>query len=95
MKLLLDTHVVLWALLEPRKLELRNALVDSDNPQPVSAACALEDGGPPPYPSQISASSSRSPGSHSPPSSPSAGSIRSITTGAAGLRCSGDLHRRG
>jgi PIN domain nuclease of toxin-antitoxin system len=44
MKLLLDTHVLLWALLEPRKLslELRNALVDSDNTLVVSAACAWE-----------------------------------------------------
>jgi hypothetical protein len=41
-------------------------------------------GGSPPYPSQISASSNRNPGSHSPPSSASAASIRSITTGAAG-----------
>ena len=44
MKLLLDTHVLLWALLEPRKLslELRTALVDSDNTLVVSAACAWE-----------------------------------------------------
>jgi len=33
MKLLLDTHVLLWAVLEPQKLSsrLRNALEDSDN----------------------------------------------------------------
>ena len=33
MRLLLDTHVLLWALLEPQKLslELRNSLEDSDN----------------------------------------------------------------
>ena len=33
MKLLLDTHVLLWALLEPQKLsrELHNALEDSIN----------------------------------------------------------------
>jgi PIN domain nuclease of toxin-antitoxin system len=44
MKLLLDTHVLLWALLEPQKLssELRNALEDSDNTLVVSAACAWE-----------------------------------------------------
>jgi PIN domain nuclease of toxin-antitoxin system len=44
MKLLLDTHVLLWALLEPRKLslELPNALEDSDNTLAVSAACAWE-----------------------------------------------------
>ena len=44
MKLLLDTHVLLWALLEPEKLslELRNALEDSDNTLVVSAASAWE-----------------------------------------------------
>ncbi len=44
MKLLLDTHVLLWALLEPQKLspELRNALEDSDNRLLVSAATAWE-----------------------------------------------------
>lgn len=44
MKLLLDTHVLLWALLEPHKLspELRNALEDSDNTLVVSAATAWE-----------------------------------------------------
>jgi PIN domain nuclease of toxin-antitoxin system len=44
MKLLLDTPVLLWALLEPQKLspELRNALEDSDNTLVVSAACAWE-----------------------------------------------------
>jgi PIN domain nuclease of toxin-antitoxin system len=44
MKLLLDTHVLLWALLEPEKLssELRNALEDSDNTLIVSAASAWE-----------------------------------------------------
>lgn len=44
MKLLLDTHVLLWALLEPDKLTpvLRNALEDSDNTLVVSAACAWE-----------------------------------------------------
>jgi PIN domain nuclease of toxin-antitoxin system len=43
-KLLLDTHILLWALLEPRKLspELRNALDDSDNTLLVSAATAWE-----------------------------------------------------
>jgi PIN domain nuclease of toxin-antitoxin system len=43
-KLLLDTHVLLWALLEPQKLspELRNALEDSDNRLLVSAATAWE-----------------------------------------------------
>jgi PIN domain nuclease of toxin-antitoxin system len=41
-KLLLDTHVLLWALLDPDKLslELRNALEDSDNTLVVSAASA-------------------------------------------------------
>ena len=44
MKLLLDTHVLLWALLEPQKLSLtlRNALEDSDNTLVVSAASAWE-----------------------------------------------------
>jgi len=44
MKLLLDTHVLLWALLEPQKLsvELRNTLEDSDNILLVSAASAWE-----------------------------------------------------
>lgn len=44
MKLLLDSHVLLWALLEPHKLspELRNALEDSDNTLLVSAASAWE-----------------------------------------------------
>jgi PIN domain nuclease of toxin-antitoxin system len=44
MKLLLDTHVLLWALLEPQKLspELRDALEDSDNMLVVSAASAWE-----------------------------------------------------
>jgi PIN domain nuclease of toxin-antitoxin system len=44
MKLLLDTHVLLWALLEPEKLslQLRNALEDSDNTLVVSAASAWE-----------------------------------------------------
>ena len=44
MKLLLDTHVLLWALLEPQKLspELRNALEDSDTTLVVSAASAWE-----------------------------------------------------
>ncbi|MFM1900862.1 MAG: hypothetical protein RLZZ216_1438 [Cyanobacteriota bacterium] len=44
MKLLLDTHILLWALLEPQKLspELRNALEDSDNTLLVSAATAWE-----------------------------------------------------
>jgi len=43
-KLLLDTHVLLWALLEPQKLspELRIALEDSDNTLVVSAATAWE-----------------------------------------------------
>ncbi len=42
MKLLLDTHVLLWALLEPQKLSpaLRIALEDSDNTLLVSAATA-------------------------------------------------------
>ncbi|MCS5691050.1 type II toxin-antitoxin system VapC family toxin [Cyanobium sp. FGCU-6] len=41
---MLDTHVLLWALLEPHKLspELRNALEDSDNTLLVSAASAWE-----------------------------------------------------
>jgi PIN domain nuclease of toxin-antitoxin system len=44
MKLLLDTHVLLWALLEPQKLspQLRDALEDSDNTLVVSAASAWE-----------------------------------------------------
>jgi PIN domain nuclease of toxin-antitoxin system len=44
MRLLLDTHVLLWALLEPQKLslELRNSLEDSDNTLVVSAATAWE-----------------------------------------------------
>ena len=44
MKLLLDTHILLWALLEPQKLspELRNALEDSNNTLLVSAATAWE-----------------------------------------------------
>ncbi|EAQ68306.1 hypothetical protein SynRS9909_02457 [Synechococcus sp. RS9909] len=44
MKLLLDTHVLLWALLEPQKLSLtlRNALEESDNTLVVSAASAWE-----------------------------------------------------
>jgi PIN domain nuclease of toxin-antitoxin system len=41
---LLDTHVLLWALLEPQKLsrELHNALEDSINTLVVSAASAWE-----------------------------------------------------
>ena len=44
MQLLLDTHVLLWALLEPQKLSpaLRTALEDSDNTLIVSAASAWE-----------------------------------------------------
>ena len=44
MRLLLDTHILLWALLEPQKLslELRNSLEDSDNTLVVSAATAWE-----------------------------------------------------
>ena len=44
MRLLLDTHVLLWALLEPQKLSLalRNSLEDSDNTLVVSAASAWE-----------------------------------------------------
>ncbi|MEB3348561.1 MAG: type II toxin-antitoxin system VapC family toxin [Cyanobacteriota bacterium] len=44
LKLLLDTHVLLWALLEPQKLSpaLRNALEDSDTTLLVSAASAWE-----------------------------------------------------
>jgi PIN domain nuclease of toxin-antitoxin system len=43
-KLLLDTHVLLWALLETEKLspELRQALEDSDTTLLVSAATAWE-----------------------------------------------------
>ncbi len=44
MRLLLDTHVLLWALLEPQKLSpaLLNALEDSDTTLLVSAATAWE-----------------------------------------------------
>lgn len=44
MKLLLDTHVLLWAVLEPVKLSenLREALEDSGNGLFVSAATAWE-----------------------------------------------------
>jgi PIN domain nuclease of toxin-antitoxin system len=44
MKLLLDTHVLLWAVLEPDKLSenLREALEDSGNGLFVSAATAWE-----------------------------------------------------
>lgn len=44
MRLLLDTHVLLWAVLEPGKLSrnLRDALEDSDNSLSVSAATAWE-----------------------------------------------------
>jgi PIN domain nuclease of toxin-antitoxin system len=44
MRLLLDTHVLLWAVLEPQKLsaEQRNALENSDNELLVSAASAWE-----------------------------------------------------
>ncbi len=44
MNLLPDTHVLLWALLEPEKLSpaLRSALEDSDNTLVVSAASAWE-----------------------------------------------------
>jgi PIN domain nuclease of toxin-antitoxin system len=44
MELLLDTHVLLWALLEPQKLSpgLRAALEDRDNALVVSAASAWE-----------------------------------------------------
>ncbi len=44
MKLLLDTHVLLWAVLEPQKLspDLREALQDSGNALFVSAATAWE-----------------------------------------------------
>jgi PIN domain nuclease of toxin-antitoxin system len=43
-RLLLDTHVLLWALLEPQKLSpaLLNALEDSDTTLLVSAATAWE-----------------------------------------------------
>jgi len=44
MGLLLDTHVLLWAALEPHQLseQQRNALEDSDNALLVSAASAWE-----------------------------------------------------
>jgi len=44
MKLLLDTHVLLWAVLEPQKLssDLCEALQDSGNALFVSAATAWE-----------------------------------------------------
>jgi len=44
MKLLLDTHVLLWAVLEPRKLShsQREALENSGNQLLVSAASAWE-----------------------------------------------------
>jgi PIN domain nuclease of toxin-antitoxin system len=44
MNLLLDSHGLLWALLEPQKLSpaLRSALEDSDNKLVVSAASAWE-----------------------------------------------------
>ena len=44
MRLLLDTHVLLWALLKPQKLspELRHSLENSDNSLVVSAASAWE-----------------------------------------------------
>jgi len=44
MRLLLDTHVLLWAVLEPQRLSApqRNALEDSDNALLVSAASAWE-----------------------------------------------------
>jgi len=44
MQLLLDTPVLLWALLEPQKLspELHNALEDSNNTLVISAASAWE-----------------------------------------------------
>ena len=44
MRLLLDTHVLLWAVLEPHKLtpELADALEDSGNALFVSAATAWE-----------------------------------------------------
>jgi Uncharacterized protein conserved in bacteria len=44
MRLLLDTHVLLWAVLEPQRLspQQRNALEDSDNELLVSAASAWE-----------------------------------------------------
>jgi len=44
MKLLLDTHVLLWAVLEPQKLssQLCEALEDSDNVLLVRAATAWE-----------------------------------------------------
>ena len=44
MRLLLDTHVLLWAVLEPQKLsrQQREALEDSGNQLLVSAASAWE-----------------------------------------------------
>ena len=44
MRLLLDTHILIWAVLEPQKLSpvLRDALEDSNNQLLVSAATALE-----------------------------------------------------
>lgn len=44
MRLLLDTHVLLWAVLEPDKLSanLRDVLEDSDNSLFISAASAWE-----------------------------------------------------
>lgn len=44
MRLLLDTHVLLWAVLEPQKLSSRQreALENSDNELLVSAASAWE-----------------------------------------------------
>ena len=44
MNLLLDTHVLLWTLLEPQKLspELRDLLENSENRLVVSAASAWE-----------------------------------------------------
>ena len=44
MRLLLDTHILIWAVLEPQKLSpvLRDALEDSNNQVLVSAATAWE-----------------------------------------------------
>jgi hypothetical protein len=44
MRLLLDTHALLWAVLEPQKLsrQQREAVEDSDNQLLVSAASAWE-----------------------------------------------------